>query len=145
MELLQTQPCQKWWNIFTGPTDIQVTFELYGHFRCLQVFSFKQSYFYQVLSQWISKLPGSLEIHWVKQHLVNFMSLAGKVNTTFHKTEPIFKSWVWQLLLNFNTKSVHLHKFGDSPHSCLGWRINLLIRFTLEPLPFWTFVVLPAV
>ena len=28
------------------------------------------------------------------------------------------------------------HKFGDSPHSCLGWRNLLLIRFEFEFLPF---------
>ena len=29
------------------------------------------------LTQWISKLPGSFEIHWVRQYLVNFMGLPG--------------------------------------------------------------------
>ena len=40
--------------------------------------------------QWISKLPGSFEIHQVKQYLVNFTSPAGIVNTIVHKTKPIF-------------------------------------------------------
>ena len=40
----------KFWNIFTGPTDVQVIFELCDHLRCLQVFSSKQNYIYQALS-----------------------------------------------------------------------------------------------
>ena len=42
------------------------------------------------LSQWISKLSGSFEIHWVKQYLVNFTGLVGLLNATVYKTEPIF-------------------------------------------------------
>ena len=42
------------------------------------------------LTQWISKLPGSFVIHWVRQYLVNFMGLAGIANATVYKTEPIF-------------------------------------------------------
>ena len=42
------------------------------------------------LTQWISKLHRSFEIHWVRQYLVNFMGLAGIVNATVYKTEPIF-------------------------------------------------------
>ena len=43
------------------------------------------------LTQWISKLPGSFEIHWVRQYLVNYTGLAGIVNATVYKTEPIFQ------------------------------------------------------
>ena len=39
------------------------------------------------LTQWISELPGSFEIHWVRQYLVNFMGLAGIVNAIVYKTE----------------------------------------------------------
>ena len=46
------------------------------------------------LTQWISKLPRSFEIHWVP---VNSMGLAGIVNPTVHKTEQIFN------VLIFNT------------------------------------------
>ena len=41
---------------------------------------------------WISKFPGSFEIHWVRQYLVNFTSLVGIVNGTVYKTEPVFTS-----------------------------------------------------
>ena len=41
-------------------------------------------------AQWISKLPGSFEIHWVRQYLINFMGLVGIVNANVYKTEPIF-------------------------------------------------------
>ena len=34
-------------------------------------------------------LPGSFEIHRVRQHLVNFMGPVGIVNATVYKTEPI--------------------------------------------------------
>ena len=42
------------------------------------------------LTQWISKLPGSFEIHWAKQYLVNFTGLMGMVNVTIYKTKPVF-------------------------------------------------------
>ena len=35
-------------------------------------------------------LPGSFEIHWVRKYLVNFMGLAGIVNSNVYKTKPIF-------------------------------------------------------
>ena len=40
------------------------------------------------ITRWISKLPGSFEIHSVRQFLVNFTGLAGLVNATVCKTEP---------------------------------------------------------
>ena len=43
------------------------------------------------LTQWISKLLGSFEIHWVRLYLLNFMGLVGIVNSIFYKTKPIFK------------------------------------------------------
>ena len=42
------------------------------------------------LAQWISKLPMSFEIHWLRQYLVNFTDLAGMINATVYKTKPIF-------------------------------------------------------
>ena len=41
------------------------------------------------LTQWISKLPGSFEILWVRQYLVNFGALSCIVNATVYKTKPI--------------------------------------------------------
>ena len=35
------------------------------------------------------KATVSFEIHWIRQYLVNFMGLVGKINTTVYKTEPI--------------------------------------------------------
>ena len=35
------------------------------------------------------------------------------------------------------------HSFGDSPHSCLVWRSQLLIRFELEPPRFRPLALLP--
>ena len=42
------------------------------------------------LAHWISKLPASFEIHWVRKYLVNFTCLAGGVNASLCKTKPIF-------------------------------------------------------
>ena len=50
----------------------------------------KKTFTKYCLTQCISKLPGSFEIHWVSQYLVNFMDIAGIVNATIYKTEPSF-------------------------------------------------------
>ena len=42
------------------------------------------------LTEWISKFPGSFEIHSLRQYLENFTGLAGLVNTTVYKTELTF-------------------------------------------------------
>ena len=34
------------------------------------------------------------------------------------------------------------HSFGDSPHSCLVWRSQLLICFEFEPPQFWALALL---
>ena len=39
----------------------------------------------------------------------------------------------------------NLHKFGDSPHSCLVWRSQLLNRFEFEPPRFWALALLPPI
>ena len=39
------------------------------------------------LTLWISKLPGSFEIQWVRQYLVNITGLAGIVNATVNMIE----------------------------------------------------------
>ena len=55
---------------------IDPSFHIRLHFKCC-------------LTQWISKLPGSFEIHWVRQYLVNSMGVAGIVNSTVYKTEQV--------------------------------------------------------
>ena len=42
------------------------------------------------LTQWISKLSRSFEVHWVRQYQVNFMCLVGIVCATVYKTKPNF-------------------------------------------------------
>ena len=44
-----------------------------------------------LLNAGISKLPGSFEIYWVRQDMVNFTGLVGIVNTTVYKPKPIFR------------------------------------------------------
>ena len=39
----------------------------------------------------------------------------------------------------------NLHSFGDSPHSCLVWRSQLLIRFEFEPSRFRALALLPPI
>ena len=37
------------------------------------------------------------------------------------------------------------HSFGDTPHSCLVWRSQLLIRFEFEPPRFRALALLPTI
>ena len=70
---------------------LQDTVVLYGHFQMFVGPLLKKSTFTKYcLTQWISKLLGSFEIHWVRQYMVNFMGLAGIVYPTVYKTKPIF-------------------------------------------------------
>ena len=39
----------------------------------------------------------------------------------------------------------NLHYFGVSPHSCLSWRSQLLIRFEFEPPRFRALALLPPI
>ena len=68
---------------------MQISFDLYGHLRCLQVL--QATFTKYCLTQRISKLSGSFEIHWVRQYLVKYMGLLGIVNATVYKTAPIVK------------------------------------------------------
>ena len=38
---------------------------------------------YQI-TQWISKLPGSIKIRWVRQYMVNFIAPVGIANATLY-------------------------------------------------------------
>ena len=58
------------------------------------------------LTQWISKLPGSFEIHWVRQYLVNYTDLMGIVNAVVYKTANFHRCWAWQIVLIFNTEDM---------------------------------------
>ena len=86
--------CHNWGNIYRS--DVQVTFGLYVYFRCLRLFQMrsfipnKTTFTEYCLTQWISKLLGSFEFHWVRQYLVNFTNVAGTVNVNVYKTKPIF-------------------------------------------------------
>ena len=57
------------------------------------------------LTQWISKLVGSFEIHWVRQYLVNFMGLAGifRECNCFQAEANFYRYWAWLIVLIFNT------------------------------------------
>ena len=84
----------------------KATFELCGHFRCLQV-------------------PWSFGIHWVRQYLVHLMDLAGRVNATVNKTGPIFTglghgklSLILTLMICTNEQK-YISKDFLSTHECL--------------------------
>ena len=64
----------------------------------------KTTFIKYCLTQWISYLPGVVKIHWVRQYLVNFTGLAGKVNVTVYKTGPILTS------LGHGELSLFLHR-----------------------------------
>ena len=68
-------------NIYRS--NVQVAFELYGHLFMGPFIGHKTTFTKYCLTRWVSKLPGNFEIHWVRQYLVNFMCLAGIVNTGF--------------------------------------------------------------
>ena len=54
-------------------------------------------------------LPGSFEIHWVRQYLVDLMGLAGIVNTTVYKTEPIFTGLWHSKLFSFIILYIYIY------------------------------------
>ena len=88
--ILWLKQCQKWGQIFTG-----LMRKLYLRFTIISdVYrSFmpnKTAYTKDCLTQWISKLLGSFEIHWGRRYLVNFTGLAGIVNATVYQSKQIF-------------------------------------------------------
>ena len=97
---------------------VQVTFVLYAHSSCLQAFcSIIISFTKYCLSQWISTLPGSYDIYWVRQCLSNYTGLVGIENSTVYKMESIFTilglgkfSWFFILLPNKMYKILSLRR-----------------------------------
>ena len=70
---------------------IHVTFEIYGHFKCLQVSYSKQNDIYWALPHSVDpKAPQELWNTQSKTVPGNFMALVGILNATLYKTEPIF-------------------------------------------------------
>ena len=53
------------------------------------------------LTQWISKLLWSFEVHWVRQYLVNFMGLAGIIKAIFTDQVNFHRFQAWQNILIF--------------------------------------------
>ena len=93
----------KSWEIFTGLTykALSSLMAISDSYRCL----IQNKTTKNCLTQWISSLPVSFEIHRVR-YLVNFTGLAGIINAPVYKTEPIFTglghgklSWFLTLLL----------------------------------------------
>ena len=100
-------------NIYRS--DIQVTFELYGNFRCLHVLIPNKQYLLStVLLSRFQSSRGALKSTELMQFMylpvVNFTGLAGIVNTTVYMTEPIFTGLGMTNCPNFNTVIVLLTK-----------------------------------
>ena len=55
------------------------------------------------LTEWIPKFPGSFEIRWVRQYLVNFTGLADIANKIVQDRANFHRSRVWQIVLIFHT------------------------------------------
>ena len=99
--VLQCMPSSGWWmqsswvftfsvtnrkNIFTCPlSSFTVIYCFYRSFIPNKTIFTKYC-----LTQWMLKFPRSRQIHWVRQYLVYFVDLTGKVNSTVNKTEPVF-------------------------------------------------------
>ena len=91
-------------KIFTGPTyklllSFTVNSNVYRSF-----IPTKSTFIKCCRNQWISKLPGSFDIHWVRQYLVYFTGLVGhckryglQYRANFHKSRT------WQMFQIFNT------------------------------------------
>ena len=90
LEYRDTVTVSKLGKLFTIPTYNLINFELYGNFIFTGPLFEIKLHLLNTANLWISKLPGSFEIHWLRQCLVNFSGLAGIINATSHKTEPIF-------------------------------------------------------
>ena len=83
------------------------------------------------LTQWISKLPRSFGIHWVRLHLVYFTSQAGIVNATVCKTDLIFTKisekssmifpWLLQAKFQISRQKIPIFVFAAHISNC---RIN---------------------
>ena len=118
-------------RIFTGPMyKLLLSFLLIADFYRSFVPN-KTAVTKYCLTQWISKLPRSFEIHWIKQYMENFMGLAGRVNATIYKTEPIFRSRAWEIALIFNTWFTHW-----------GWTRITAILHTIFPNGFpWISII----
>ena len=74
--------CRKLGKIFTCPThklflSFMLISDVYRSF-----IPNKTTFTKHCLTQWISKFPGSFEIHWVRQYLVNFTGVVGIVSAT---------------------------------------------------------------
>ena len=77
-------------KIFTGPTyRLLLRFTIISDVYRSLIWN-KTTFTKHCLTQWISKLLRSFEIHRVRLYLVNFTSVAGMVNATVYKTETIF-------------------------------------------------------
>ena len=83
------------------------------------------------LSQWISKLRGSFEIHWVRQYLVYITGQVDIVNTTIYRTESSLNTALMQMeltLLHFDARHLQAISSGHGNSCILQWNAPLLVN-----------------
>ena len=81
------------------------------------IFQVKLHFAEYCITQWISKLPGSFEIHWVKQYLVKFHGSGGHSKCKcLHDRANSHRSLAWLIVLIFNTSTIYIgEKFQLDP------------------------------
>ena len=90
-------------KIYTGPT-----YKLFFSFAVISdvYWSFipnKTVFTMYCLTQWISKLLGSFEIHWVRQYLVNVRDLTCIVSNCLQDQANFHRSRSWQIVPTVDT------------------------------------------
>ena len=88
------------WSRVGSSCDVKITL---GFTAIVDVFrSFipnKTTFAKYYLTQWISNLSGSFEIHWVSQYLVNFTGLESKLDCLQNRAN-FHRSRAWQIAIN---------------------------------------------
>ena len=75
---------------FKGPVYKLLLIFMFIAYTCKSFIPNKTTFIKYCLTQWISKLPRSFEIHWVRQYLVHFTGLLCMANATVYMNDPIF-------------------------------------------------------
>ena len=78
------------------------------------------------LFQWISKLPGTFQIHCVRQWLLDFTGFAGMINATVYKTtfSTDLDIFVYIYYYNYGRPTAVMKHISFLPHRrAMGWQI----------------------
>ena len=76
-------------KIFTSPTyKLRLSFTVISDV-CRSFIPNETTFTKYCLTQWVSKLHGRFEIHWVWQYQINFTGMAGIVKDIVYNIEPV--------------------------------------------------------